>query len=446
MTWSQHFRETYALSLPIIVMRAGFVLLVTIDTMSVGRYAPEQLAYFGLGVTPQVVLMVAGFGLMQGTSILTAQAVGADERHKIGAIFRGGLTLGFITGLIFSLSSIFAADVFRLAGQSEELIAKAVPITHLFAPGLLALMIFVAITNTLDALGRPRIAMWLTLVIVIANLGLDYLFVFGSGDLIPAMGAEGAVMTSTGLRIFICIASFIGLLIVARDAGIDLWAPRPADMPSPIRPMIRIGTPMFLIQGLDVGAFRTIAFMAATLGPIYLATYEITNNLIALAFMMAIGSGAATSIRVGRFVGAGDTQGARRAGWSGIISLWILVAPFVVACLLFPKALAGIYVDETEVIDLAVITIQAAGIAIIFDASMGVVRGALRGAGDVWPASIMQAIGLWVIAVPFGWYLTFKTDLGVEGLVLGLAAGLALSVTGSLIRFGKVSSRPIERL
>lgn len=446
MNWSQHFRETFSLSLPIIVMRAGFVLLVTIDTMMVGRFAPEQLAYFGLGVTPQVVLMVAGFGLMQGTSIMTAQAVGAGERHKVGPIFRSGLTLGAVTGLLFSLSAIFAEDVFRLAGQSEELIAKAVPITHLFAPGLFALMIFVAITNTLDALGRPRIAMWLTMVIVVANLGLDYLFVFGSGDLIPAMGAQGAVLTSTGLRIFICISSFVGLLIVAKDAGIDLKAPRPTDMKQPIRAMIKIGTPMFIVQGFDVGAFRTIAFMAATLGALQLAAYEITNNLVALAFMMAIGSGAATSIRVGRFVGANDLENVRRAGWSGIISLWILAAPVVIACLLIPETLAGIYVDDQTMIDLARVTIQAAGIAIIFDTSMGVVRGALRGAGDVWPASIMQIIGLWAIAIPLGWYLTFRAEIGVHGLVLGLAVGLSLCVCGALIRFYHISNRPIARL
>ncbi len=446
MTWPQHFRETLALSLPIIVMRAGFVLLVTIDTMMVGRYAPEQLAYFGLGVTPQVVLMVAGFGLMQGTSIMTAQAVGAAEHDRVAVIFRSGLLLGFIMGLIFSVSSLFADDVFRLAGQSEELIAKAVPITHLFAPGLLALMMFVAITNTLDALGRPRIAMWLTLFIVVANIGLDYLFVFGSGDLIPPMGAQGAVLTSTGLRIFICIGAFIGLLFVARDHGISLRAPKPANMPSPMRTMIKLGAPLFLVQGLDVGAFRTIAFMAATLSALQLAAYEITNNLVALAFMMAIGSGAATSIRVGRFVGAKDLSNARKAGWSGIFSLWVLVAPFALACVLIPETLAKIYVDDTDMIALARVTIQAAGLAIIFDSSMGVIRGALRGAGDIWPAVILQVIGLWVIAIPFGWYLTFRAGFGVHGLVLGLAAGLSLATIFALMRFNYIANRPIARV
>ncbi len=162
MIWSQHFRETLSLALPIIVMRAGFVLLVTADTMTVGQFAPEQLAYLGLGVTPQIVLMVAGFGLMQGTAILTAQAVGAGERDRIGIIFRSALGLGFWVGLAFSLSAFFAPDLFRLAGQSEDMIANAAPLTYMYAPGLLAMMVFVAITNTLDALGRPRIAMWVT--------------------------------------------------------------------------------------------------------------------------------------------------------------------------------------------------------------------------------------------------------------------------------------------
>lgn len=445
MTWTQHFRETLSLALPIIVMRAGFVLLVTADTMTVGQFAPEQLAYFGLGVTPQVVLMVAGFGLMQGTAVLTAQAVGAGERDRVGIIFRSALGLGFWVGLAFSLSSVFAPTLFRLARQSEELIAQAVPITYLFAPGLLALMVFVAITNTLDALGRPRIAMWLTMIIVVLNFALDYIFVFGMGP-IPAMGAEGAVLTTTVLRILITIGAFVGLIIVARDQNIDLLRPRGDEDRGIIRRLLKIGTPLFLVQGFDVGAFRAIAFMAATLGPLHLAAYEITNNLTALAFMLALGTGAAAAIRVGRFVGGGDQNGAARAGWAGIIILWGMITPFCLACLIWPEGIARIYVDEQEMINLAKLTIQAAGIAIIFDSSLGVIRGALRGAGDVWPAAIVQIVGLWAIALPFGWWLTFRADYGVEGLVVGLAVGLSLVVVYGLWRFHKVTNRPIARV
>ncbi len=444
MTWTQHFRETMALSLPIIVMRAGFVLLVTADTMTVGQFAPEQLAYMGLGVTPQIVLMIAGFGLMQGTAVLTAQTVGAGERKQIGIIFRAALGLGFWVGLAFSLSAFFAADIFRLFGQSEEMIANAVPLTYLYAPGLLAMMVFVAITNTLDALGRPRIAMWLTLIIVILNVGLDYLFVFGAGP-IPPMGAEGAVLTTTILRVLITIAGFIGLTIVAREMEIDLWLKKAPTQPSVIPRLLKIGTPLFLVQGFDVGAFRMIAFMAATIGPLHLAAYEITNNLVALAFMMALGTGAAAAIRVGRFVGAADQRAANKAGWSGIISLWAMILPFCLACWLWPRGIALIYVDEQEMLAIAQVTIQAAGLAIIFDSSLGVIRGALRGAGDVWPAAIAQILGLWAIALPFGWWLTFRADYGVEGLVTGLAAGLSIVVAYALWRFHHVTSRPIKR-
>ena len=53
------------------------MILALVDTIMVGRFAAQELAYQSIGLAPIMMIMVTGFGLLQGTQVLTAFHFGA---------------------------------------------------------------------------------------------------------------------------------------------------------------------------------------------------------------------------------------------------------------------------------------------------------------------------------------------------------------------------------
>ena len=146
---------------------------------------------------------------------------------------------------------------------------------------------------------------------------------------------------------------------------------------------------MGIAHGLEASAFAVMTLMAGVLGTAEVGGYSIPMNLLALAFMGAIGLSTAASVRVGNAVGREDPAGVRWAGWVavGVATIYLSVIAIVFA--LAPTWLASVYTADAAVLAIAVPTIVVCAIAAIPDGVQGVLIGALRGATDVWPATFL---------------------------------------------------------
>ena len=64
---------------PVIVARAGLVIMLTVDTFMTGLAGAGEIAKLGLGLSPVMVFMLATVGLLQGSMVLIAQANGGAK-------------------------------------------------------------------------------------------------------------------------------------------------------------------------------------------------------------------------------------------------------------------------------------------------------------------------------------------------------------------------------
>jgi MATE family multidrug resistance protein len=201
---------------------------------------------------------------------------------------------------------------------------------------------------------------------------------------------------------------------------------------------------MGLAQGIESAAFACIVFVAGTLGTIALAAHQITMSVVTLVYMTAVGMAGATAIRVGHAVGAGSRPDILRAGTVGIALGALISLPVGIAIALAPDRIAGIYTDEPAVLAITRHTFLVAGILLAFDAAMGVVTGALRGAGDVWVPTLAQTAAFWMVGLPVAIWLATSGGLGPVGLMAGIVIGTLASLGILLPRFGLVVNRPIK--
>ena len=135
-----------------------------------------------------------------------------------------------------------------------------------------------------------------------------------------------------------------------------------------IKRILTLGTPVGLQMLVEVSAFATASVLSGKIGQIAAAGNQIALTLASTSFMIPLGISAATAVRVGQAVGAGDRAGARLAGQCGYILAVGSMAVAALAFNLFPEALARLTTDKEEVIRAAVPLVQIAALFQLFGA------------------------------------------------------------------------------
>ena len=82
----QDMRDLLALAWPVVISRTGILTLSITDTVMVGHYASEHLAYVGIGMVPSNIFILVMIGLLMGTSVLVSNRFGGRDA-KTGEVW-----------------------------------------------------------------------------------------------------------------------------------------------------------------------------------------------------------------------------------------------------------------------------------------------------------------------------------------------------------------------
>jgi MATE family multidrug resistance protein len=441
-TLGHHIRRTVALAVPVMLARAGLIIMLSVNTAMIGQSAATELAFYSVSMIPHTTLLVTGVGLLIGTVVLTAQAVGAGRPNLTGRIWRLALIVAGGLGIASGLVMLVGEPILLLLGQPAHLAAGGGRLLVLFAPGMPAVLMFAATTSFLEGIGRPNAGMVIALAANLVNGGLNWVLIYGNLGA-PAMGADGAVIATTVTR-WLMLAAIVLYTLTMR--GRDRYGVR-----APLRghfhqigKLLRMGTPLAVGTALETTAFSAMATFAGWLGDAEVAAYTVTLNFVTLSFMMTVGISTATAVRVANAVGRGDRRGLLLAGWvgTGLVVAVMLVLAMILA--LWPEAIAGVYTGDPAVRVLVVAAFAVAAPLLIVDGLQGVLMGAVRGAADVFVPTWLHAVSFWIVTVPLGYALGVALGHGVTGLMWALLIGLVLASLLLGGRFHVISRRHIR--
>ena len=203
--------------------------------------------------------------------------------------------------------------------------------------------------------------------------------------------------------------------------------------------MVKLGLPIGLTMGLEMGVFALAAYFMGWLGAAAVAAHAVALQLAALTFMVPLGLGQAATVRVGLALGRGDQNGVSRAGWTA----WVVGVAFMGAMALimwgFPRTLITLFLKDVPenavVIALAVSFLRVAAAFQLVDGAQVIGAGMLRGLHDTrWPL-LFALFGYWVVGLGIGAWLAFAADWQGVGIWIGLASGLAAVAALMLARW-----------
>jgi multidrug resistance protein, MATE family len=205
--------------------------------------------------------------------------------------------------------------------------------------------------------------------------------------------------------------------------------------------LLHVGAPMAVSLLAEAGLFVAVALGISRLGDDVVASHQVAINVASLFFMIPLGLAMAITVRVGNAVGRGDAQGVRYAGFCGIALN--LVTQLVSAAVMFtlPHAIAGLYTDQANVVELAAKLLLLAGLFQFSDGIQVASNGALRGLKDTRVPMAITLFAYWGVGMPVGWWLAFGRGLGARGMWMGLIAGLSAAAVLLFVRFWRSARR-----
>ncbi|MGK3106331.1 MATE family efflux transporter [Streptomyces sp. WAC05858] len=303
-TLRHHDREIVALALPAFGALVAEPLFVMVDSAVVGHLGTAQLA--GLGVAAALLATAVNIFvfLAYATTGAVARRVGAGD--LAGAIRQGmdGIWLALLLGAaVIAVALPTAPAIVDLFGASDTAAPYAITYLRISTLGIPAMLVVLAATGVLRGLQDTRTPLYVAIGGFGANAALNVTLVYAAG-LGIAGSAWGTVIAQNAM-------AAVYLTVVIRGARRQGTSLRPDA--AGIRACAHAGAPL-LIRTLSLRAVMLIATaVAARLGDTDIAAHQIVLTLWSLLAFALDAIAIAGQAIIGRYLGAGDKEGARAA-------------------------------------------------------------------------------------------------------------------------------------
>lgn len=435
-------RVLIALATPVVAVQVGMMLMGVVDTLMVGRLSPEALAAVALGNLYGMAVLLLAQGILLAIDPLVAQSVGAEDHRAIARSLQRALVLAGLLTVPVSGFMLFGGPVLELVRQPPAVVPLADTYARLLIPGVFPFLAFGVGRQTLQALGRLRPIVLTILAANAVNVVLNWALIFGRLGF-PAMGVAGSSIATSASRWFMA-AALLALAWKDLRGYLRPWLRESLDRGALVR-MVRLGLPIGLQFELEFSAFGGVALLAGSLGTVPVASHQIAINLASLTYMVPLGISAAAAVLVGRAVGRGRPDEARRQGVAALATGAGFMTATAVLFLAAPSLLARLYSPDPGVLALAAALIPLAGLFQVFDGIQVTAIGVLRGVGDTRTPFVVTLMGYWLVGMPLGLLLGLRGGLGAVGLWWGLVSGLAAVALILIYRVRRILGGPLAR-
>jgi len=413
----------------VLIAQLAMMANAVIDTAMAGRLSAIDLAAVGIAASIMVTVLMSLVGVLLALPPIIAHLYGAGQHADIGREIHQGLWISLALALVTILLLCFPGPIIAISDLQPAVETKVRAYLSASAwgvPAAFALRLFFGLST---GISHPRPVMLFNLLSLLCKIPLNALFMYGLIGA-PKMGAAGCAV-ATSLDAWLMAALAWGwCLNHPKYAAFELRRRITAPNFAAIREFLKLGIPIGLTFVADVTAFTFMALFIARLGPVISGAHQIAANLAALAFMIPLALGNATSVLVGQALGAGQPGRARQTCWKGI-RLGMAIA--MVLCLIFwlgaPK-IAAFYTTDLQVQSVAIPLIMMVGLYHLGDALQAVTVNALRGYKNSVVPMVIYTVTLWVPGLGGGILLgltdTFGSARGAPGFWLAAITSIWL--------------------
>ncbi len=440
-----YYKRNLKVAIPVMLTQIGGALVGLFDTMMVGHYATVDLAAVSFSNAIFFTIMIFASGSLMGLTPLIGVQDGEMSkypeksdaiRQKIASLLQNGLYFTLIIGVVTTLLLAICIPILDRFGQDPEVVKVARPYYILIVVSLIPYLLFCLQKQFLEGMGNTVVAMVVVLTMNALNVLLNWVFIYGHWGS-PAMGATGAGIATLVSRVGMPICMFAVIALHRNWRGYLQSFSRRLSSWHEVCHIAKIGFPIGGQTFFETITFTLAVVIVGWISKEAIAAHQIATQISNLTFMLALGIGAGTTIRVSHQLGKGDLPAVRMASNASIHLVLLINTLAAVLMISLRHYIPLLFTEDAEVIAIASQLLIFAGLYQYSDGLQAVGAAMLRGITDVKVPMIIAFFSYIVVGMSVGLVCTFPLGMGAAGIWVGFIVGLTFAAVLFHTRFNK---------
>lgn len=404
-------KKTMAIGIPIAMQALLNTTLNLVDTMMIGSLGQSAIAAVGLANKVFFVLTLLLFGVVSGSSILTAQYWGKRDIKNIRRVLGISLIIGLSGSIIFMLAGLFTPKaVMGIFTPSEGTIALGADYLAIVALSYPLTAITNCYISLLRATNKVKAPVFISIVSILVNVVLNYTFIYGNFGA-PRLGVQGAAIATVIARLVECISIIFIVYISKGPAAAKIKELINFDKEFIKRYFITVSPVIAneFMWGLGVTMYSLVY---GRMGDEAVASITITQNVEQICVVIFQGLSAATAVILGNELGANKLKEAEKHAKSFFVLQLMFTVVMGIVCIIIRKPLINLFSVPSNIASniTKCLTVFVCYLPFRMFNLVNIV-GVLRSGGDTKASLLLDMTGVWCVGIPFAF---------LGGMVLGL--------------------------
>lgn len=315
------------------------------DLFVVGQYCGvSSITAVSIGSQVMHMITVIVVGLAMGTTVTTAQSVGANDVARTKRVVGNTVTLFMVFSLLMAAGLVgWVGDIVSLMSTPVEAAAETTSYLTICFIGIPFIVAYNIIASIYRGMGDSKSPMYFIAIACVVNVLLDYLLI-GYLD----MGAVGAAWATTLSQ---TVSVLVALIAMNRgDSGIRISRSDLKPQRAVMGKILNIGVPVALQDGFVQVGFIIITIIANQRGLNDAAAVGIVEKIIGILFLIPSSMLSTVSTVSAQNLGAGKLDRAIRTLWYANCIVIGFGTFFSIIMQMFPEKAVGLFTNDPQVI------------------------------------------------------------------------------------------------
>ena len=398
------WRIALKLAFPVAMQNLLTSSFILVDTIMVGQLGDLSLSAVGMAGQFGWFLNMITFGMCSGAAVFISQYWGAKDTAGIRRTYGiAVVSVCLISALFFVIGLLFPEGVVRIFNREPDVVEAGAAYLRIACWSYLATGVNMVFCIVLRSTENVKLPMYVSLVTTVLNAFMDYGLIFGAFGM-PEMGIRGAALATV-------ISAWAGPVLILAVSAIQRNM-----LISPIQELFGFNkrsiaeyyekaTPVIINETLWGLGTLLFSVIFANLGYQYYAAVTIFRTFENIAFVFFIGLCNASSIMVGKNVGAGHIKRAVEDSRRFVLFVSLCSVLTGVLIIIFRFQLASVFnlsgSITPETLKLTASLLLVYGIELpVRNLPYILIVGTFRPGGDTKIGMKLDLLSLWLCSVP----------------------------------------------
>ena len=398
------WRIALKLAFPVAMQNLLTSSFILVDTIMVGQLGDLSLSAVGMAGQFGWFLNMITFGMCSGAAVFISQYWGAKDTAGIRRTYGiAVVSVCLISALFFVIGLLFPEGVVRIFNREPDVVEAGAAYLRIACWSYLATGVNMVFCIVLRSTENVKLPMYVSLVTTVLNAFMDYGLIFGAFGM-PEMGIRGAALATV-------ISAWAGPVLILAISAIQRNM-----LISPIKELFGFNkrsiaeyyekaTPVIINETLWGLGTLLFSVIFANLGYQYYAAVTIFRTFENISFVFFIGLCSASSIMVGKNVGAGHIKRAVEDSRRFVLFVSLCSVLTGVLIIIFRFQLASVFnlsgSITPETLKLTASLLLVYGIELpMRNLPYILIVGTFRPGGDTRIGMKLDLLSLWLCSVP----------------------------------------------